>query len=163
MHNLQNKPISSVHVSFLQQINFLIDLFLFSASRQSVWKCDICFNSPLLIQRGQEASHKAQRCFTCTSNCFELLESRVSSDYCSARVYEAEQIKDRKKFQVAKSFEIRLFGECLFELVNESGILILKYFTDDLCQELKIGQEYIVIGIFESQRKFYHVFNISPA
>lgn len=80
-------------------------------SRQSVWKCDNCFNSPLIIQRDQIASHKALGCYTCTSSCTEILESRDSSDYCVARVYESNHIKERKTYQVAKTLEIRLFGK----------------------------------------------------
>jgi hypothetical protein len=36
-------------------------------------------------------------------------------------------------------------------------------FSDDLCQELKIGQEYIVTGIFDAPKKLYNVYNITPA
>lgn len=89
----------------------------------------------------------------------EVLESRLLSDFANAKVYEAEQIKNRRKYFVVKTLEIVLFGEIIFLILKAH---FLTFILDDLCQELKVGQEYIVTGIFEAQRNYYNVFNITP-
>jgi hypothetical protein len=41
----------------------------------------------------------------------EVLESRLLSDFCTAKVYEADQIKNRTNKFIVKTLEIILFGE----------------------------------------------------
>ncbi|KAG5681640.1 hypothetical protein PVAND_011055 [Polypedilum vanderplanki] len=108
---------------------------------QSTWKCTLCFNSPLIIVQKQKTVHKAPKCQICYKDCTELILNRVSSNFCSARVFETNILKNRKNYPTVSSLEIRLF--------------------DDICQDLKIGQEYIVTGIYDVFNKFYNVFSIS--
>ncbi|KAL7035303.1 hypothetical protein ACKWTF_008312 [Chironomus riparius] len=108
--------------------------------RQSTWKCLSCYNSLSIIVRNRTVTHKAPKCKQCLKPCIELPENRVTSEFCSAFVFEADSILNYREYLSINTLELRLF--------------------DDLCQELKIGQEYLVIGKYEVLNSFYNVYSL---
>lgn len=56
-------------------------------------------------------THKAPKCRRCLKPCLELTENRVTSDFCSAYVFEADCILNYQKYRTITTLELRLFGK----------------------------------------------------
>lgn len=82
-------------------------------SRQSIWKCDVCFS--LVILKNRECSTKAI-CDNCQRHCSELINQRVASEFRIIKVFRTESLQlQREQTQFAAyTLELRLYSEIYF-------------------------------------------------
>lgn len=129
-----------------------------------MWKCQHCFESPHVVVNNKTSELKALCCQRCERDSVEIVNHRVTSKVCSARVFEVESFKATRgnKPSYLSTLKLKLYGELLIfaqSQINKNLCTLL----DHLCQDLNLGHEYIVIGVFEPFKNFYNVWNILPA
>lgn len=77
--------------------------------RQSVWKCINCLGSSYIVKKsGDKAS-----CQKCLNECSELIGNRLTSTFCSVRVFEVNSFKRKLSIKpsVTSTIELKLWGE----------------------------------------------------
>lgn len=109
-----------------------------------MWKCEKCFGSPYIVHKNRDTETNPN-CERCEKDCSEIISQRSTSTFCSVRVFELETFKNTLNNKTSHAFTIEL------------------KLYDDLCQDLKLGQEFIVIGNFEPANNYYNVSSILPA
>lgn len=85
----------------------------------------------------------------------------------SVQVFDPESLKTQNIEQAVRTnaLVLKLCGECSKKII---ALFLINYsrlhLTEDLCQiKLKLGQEYIVIGVFDPLKKIYKVWSIEEA
>ncbi|XP_058811278.1 uncharacterized protein LOC131676174 [Topomyia yanbarensis] len=104
---------------------------------QSIW---LCPNDPHLVTITGEI-RRAPKCDECGTTLQEHQRIRSVSDYCTVRVFSVESLQTPVQVgRIFQSISVRL--------------------ADDLCQQLRLGYEYAITGVFNPVNQLFNAWAV---